>query len=549
MKSFLYILLFLFLSFPANSTHLLGGTITYKYLGGNSYALNLIIYHNGSLCEFPTPIQPAMMYAVELYDSSGTYFTSYILNRISIIPIQPYQGPCVIDSCYWLNKVLYSDTVNIPYIPGGYHLYLETCCRYNGIQSINQPTTVGEGFYTFIPDKNVYGNNNSPEWNIDPPLYFCLGYDVNYNCSAYDTDGDSLAYSFYHPFNDIDYTTPNDLSFSGGQPVFSLVPFISPYHSENVLNLNGTDSLRINSSGIIHGIPDNLGYFTGGIRCDEYRNGIKIGTIYRDMRLVVINCPPMPVADFVSVVDCASGNVQFTNTGTGDFYFWDFDTSLFSNDTSNLFSPSYNYSVDGCYDVLLTASDSSGCLSTTVNEVCAGITYAEFYVSDTVCTNTIISPINQSTFPTGSQINYSWTTSYGDTSLLPSPSFTFPSAGTVMIDLLVENANGCTDSVTHILYAENCLSVDEIDRPAEIILYPNPANEYIDINIFRIKYPNGKTTYNIFNPVGKLMKEGSIEKNETRILLPGFPDGNYIITVEEEGRLFGKIIFTVINNR
>jgi hypothetical protein len=526
----------------AKATHLNGGTITYKYIGVNTYHLIFTAYYDRNPCLIPTPVQAQPNTWLEIYTATGSYYSSVNLPMRSNTAILPYQGSCVPnDTCYELRKVVYSDTVILPTLKRGYHLYYESCCRNGQIDNMTSPTSYGEAFYAYIPKRMYYGDNSSPEWNIDPPTFYCIGNDVNFDNSAYDLDGDSLVYSFYNPFADIDYTAPYDLDFINGQPQFQYINFISPYHANNVLNLNGTDSLKINSNGRIHGIPDNLGYFVAGIRCDEYRNGNLLSSIYRDMRYAVINCPPHPVADFTPIIDCqGSGIVQFTNNTIADDYFWDFDTSFVSNDTSNLFSPSYNYSSGQCFDALLFASNNNGCYSSITLPVCVGVTTANFMLPSPACDSVGLTIINQSTFPVGSNMNFLWTTTQGDTSQSYHPSFNF-SSGSVDITLIAQNSNGCSDTLTQNLQVSICNSINEIEREDfSFVFHPNPVKDNFSFESDDLRL----VELVIYNNLGQTVSKISLDSHTISVNMSAFPVGMYYLSLKKENGqvLAGKLV-------
>jgi len=75
-------------------------------------------------------------------------------------------------------------------------------------------------------------------------------------------------------------------------------------------------------------------------------------------------------------------------------------------------------------------------------------------------------------------------------------------------------------------------SVDEITDYSEINISPNPANDVININL-PAYFSEDKTTFELFDINGKLLKSLSIQGNQTQINISELPSGVYIIKVTD----------------
>ncbi len=146
------LLLFFFLPFLSNATHIVGGFLNYTYNGGNSYTVTLMLYRD---CGTGTAAYPASV-TITVLQADGTPFTptrDFTMNGGPVTPIPAVLPPCATappnPPC--VEQRAYTTTVNLPASPGGMHLYYSLCCRNNSIVNINNPGAAGETFYAYIP--------------------------------------------------------------------------------------------------------------------------------------------------------------------------------------------------------------------------------------------------------------------------------------------------------------------------------------------------------------------------------------------------------------
>src|SRR6185436_5155749 len=191
------------------SSHLMGGNITYSFVGFNSgnstysYAITLKIYrYCNSMTQldnqvnlgayFHNPAQP---------NAAKVLATSTIMPLISqqfITP--PSSNPnCTFNANVCVEEGVYADTIQLSASTGGYHLMVDRCCRNANIANLNNPGNAGETYYAFIPPTSF--QNNSPTFATAPVPYLCAADTISVLNSAFDPDGDSLVYSFEVPYN------------------------------------------------------------------------------------------------------------------------------------------------------------------------------------------------------------------------------------------------------------------------------------------------------------------------------------------------------------
>lgn len=152
--------------------------------------------------------------------------------------------------------------------------------RIGGILNIDFPNSVNIQFYletTFtLLDPRFQGVNNSAEL-LQPPIDFaCVGQVFVHNPNAYDRDGDSLSYQLITPFQEEGLEVPNyqlpDLIGAGPDNKVTLDPLTGDFRWD---------------------APPVQGEFNITYRINEYRNGVLINSIIRDMQVLVRACPDM----------------------------------------------------------------------------------------------------------------------------------------------------------------------------------------------------------------------------------------------------------------
>ncbi len=149
--------------------------------------------------------------------------------------------------------------------------------RIAGIQNIDFPNSVNIQFYIettlTLLDQRFQGPNSSAVL-LQPPIDFaCVDQTFIHNPNAYDPDGDSLAYELITPFQEEGVEVPN----------YNLPDEIRP-GDDNIVSLDPVTGEFVWES------PKVQGEFNITILIKEYREGILINEIIRDMQILVISC-------------------------------------------------------------------------------------------------------------------------------------------------------------------------------------------------------------------------------------------------------------------
>ena len=153
-----------------------------------------------------------------------------------------------------------------------------SCCRNGVLTSLNNP--LGQWMFTgqTVIDLTISPCNSSPTFLNIPVPYICANQPFTFNQGAFDPDGDSLAYKLgpcYHMNGQIVAYAPN---YSPTQP-------LGTAWSVNLNPITGdlTITPTVGGGGVVVGVIC--------VVVEEWRNGVMIGTVVRDMQITVItNC-------------------------------------------------------------------------------------------------------------------------------------------------------------------------------------------------------------------------------------------------------------------
>ena len=173
-----------------------------------------------------------------------------------------------------LEEYIYQTTISLIHCND----WILTVCangnRNSAITTIQNPTL--ENLCVKAEIDNLSICNNSPSFTEYPAPYICAGQSYCYNNGAVDIDGDSLVYSLEAP-----NTGSGGVTYLGA---FSALNPISGTTNFDPLTGNLCMNATQNQVSVI------------AMKITEYRNGFKIGSVLRDIQIIVLNCPiPPPV--------------------------------------------------------------------------------------------------------------------------------------------------------------------------------------------------------------------------------------------------------------
>lgn len=288
------VFLILILLFPLtlSASHIVGGEFELKHISGSRYTLSLNMYVD-NLTSQPNLVFPDV--GISIFEKATDKLIRTFTIPRSTQSAVPYTSiACAIGSLS-TGKVLYTAEITLePTVfnhSQGYYLSQERCCRNAAINNILEPGVAGQTFYMEFPPVSVNGKpfaNSSPR--LFPPVsdYACINSLFYFDFGGTDPDGDSLVYSMVSPLQ-------GNSSTSSVSPIARSAPY-QPVRwlqgFSEAVQVSGAPPIYIDrQSGFLRVQADRLGLFVFGVRCEEFRNGKKIGEIRRDYQLLVINCP------------------------------------------------------------------------------------------------------------------------------------------------------------------------------------------------------------------------------------------------------------------
>jgi gliding motility-associated-like protein len=362
----------------ANATHIYGGDLVYQHLGNNVYQVTLTVYRD---CDPSTNVNGTgfdPIVSIGIFNAGNNSFVQELSIPLSNSDIETLdlalQNPCfTVPPNVCVERAVYQANVTLPFTATGYVLTYQRCCRNLSIDNLNQSqqNLSGMTLTTQIPGTSLVAvQNSSPAFVSTPPTALCLNAPFIYSSEAIDPDGDELVYSFCTPLDGADQNNP------------APAPPAAPPYTNNTWSpgfstnypITSNPAFQINpSTGLVTGTATQIGTYALAICVEEYRNGVLINTIRRDYQFNVNMCNPNTGAnpgiantgngqqtDF-----CSGLEVGFVNNSiNADSYHWDFGVPSLSNDTSNVFEPTFIYNDPGVYTVTLVTNPGWECADT-----------------------------------------------------------------------------------------------------------------------------------------------------------------------------------------
>lgn len=344
------------------ATHIVGGNIHYEYEGGDNYLIQLYVYRDcaSSSTDFDDPA------AVGVFDINGNLVMNVEIPIsdavITDVPVDtgnpcldPPEGICV-------KEAIYSATVNLPPIVGGYTLVYQRCCRNTTLVNTESNDDLGITLYAEIPGSEVVAENSNPLFNEYPPVVICLNQPFVFDHSASDLDADELVYEFCNPLLTDGfgfYINPP------GPPPFPELQFYPEFDYEYPIESNPAFAIDP-VTGVITGTPTALGQYVVGICVKEYRDGELIATMNRDFQFNVTLCEVDVIASIPEqTAECDGLTIEFINNSVNaDWYFWDFGVEGIESDTSIEVNPVFTFPDIGEYTITLIANPGLSCSDT-----------------------------------------------------------------------------------------------------------------------------------------------------------------------------------------
>jgi gliding motility-associated-like protein len=269
---FSFFLTLLCTGYNAMATHIRAGEITARRISLTSatYEIKLTAYFDMENGKNAADAQNSAWFTIGNVRSTGT---PDIIEAPRVQPI-PNIGNNTTQNTYIINYTFRST--------GQYRISFEEDNRNNGILNIGPAPTQGLNFYvsTILEINASFGLNRTPVLLNAPIDLAAVGQRYIHNPNAFDADGDSLAYRMFIPQKygvngagiNLQYMDPNQVSAPGKTESGS-----SP----------ATFSMNPLTGDLIWDAPVTKGYYNVAFIVEEWRDGVLIGEIVRDMQIIV----------------------------------------------------------------------------------------------------------------------------------------------------------------------------------------------------------------------------------------------------------------------
>jgi gliding motility-associated-like protein len=356
MKHLFGCMAFLF-ALPMFSTHIAGGDFTVRHIEGNTFEAKLILYRD---CEGNLVIDPSITIAV--YNAGNNQLINNLSFNMSnpVAELIPLSNSCY-DTGLCVESQTYIQQITLPNNPEGYYLSWERCCR-NEIAVNVTAALAGMVFTVEVPDPAL--QNSSPEFLPYPAgAFLCINSVAEIDFAATDVDGDSLVYTLVDPLrgdgtNNLDPINP----IGAGPKPYSTIAWALGYGIADPVG--GDTPLTLDSqTGLAMAQPTNLGFYSLAVQVDEYRNGVKIGAVIREVQIAALVCN----VDLPSVILTPNNDTIFNLLANSNFCIE--ITVTDPNEGDTLFVQAAGPIMDGTVFPSASYPDADG-FSTIIQEFC-----------------------------------------------------------------------------------------------------------------------------------------------------------------------------------
>lgn len=302
MKNYIYLCIVAIIVFcctnnPVKANNAAGGELIYEWISDSTYRFFFKFYRD---CSGDTATATAPLCFKNPCASTG--FTVTMNRWQGPFPGGGQDGNTVSSGCsqykttcdspasnlpgfkeYW-----YSATVTLPARCNAWRIFTYINYR-NASNNIQNATTKQMYLECRFNNTGTFQGNSSPYFSIKPIPYLLQNAPYSYNNGAIDPNGDSVVTEVVNPLTGVTSCTdsPYNAALNTMSPLLSIPS--NPFQTNNTFTTN-------NSTGQMNFTAAQLGSNTLAIRVKEYRSGILIGWIMRDIDVVVLpNTTAIPI--------------------------------------------------------------------------------------------------------------------------------------------------------------------------------------------------------------------------------------------------------------
>ncbi len=490
-----YILIFLVILFIANKStarHIIGGDVFYECVTLDTINNRILLHFEFQMYRDGRDPDGADFDGGPRSNNAGAEFGiwrasnganwSYVgktppLRYTFRETVEPNTQPCLITPPgIFVERAIYEFDIELNIDGGDFMIAYQRCCRSNSISNLVNPGDFGAAFAIELTHEALITCNDSPKFNEFPPLIICAGFELVYDHSARDSQGDDVTYQFCVPLSgggnpgpsgfdvprsDCDRSVIPDPEFCGPNQ-FRAVNFLAPSFTATS-PMGGNPVVRIDrNTGLIQGVPEIVGEHVMAVCAEEFRDGVRLSTIRRDFQFIVSNCEKAVNASIASdrtlgekefeLQLCGDFDVRFENLSTREeditSYLWEFDMNG-EIVTSNVRNPVITFPGLGSYTAKMTLNPNiPNCTDSAdiVINVLPGLE-ADFSFAYDTCVAGPVSFTDLSYTDGDFIVSRIW--DYGDGVVEDrlNPQHIFELPGSKNVTLTIEDNNGCVDDV------------------------------------------------------------------------------------------------------
>ncbi|MBL0031926.1 MAG: T9SS type A sorting domain-containing protein [Bacteroidetes bacterium] len=255
----------------ANATHAFGAQLTYTNLDANRYIITYTLYRDCS------GIFPASTVMINISNSCGfppqSFSIPQVTTPLALVPVCPDDNPttCAGGIHMGIEKYVYSDTIVLTGACANWIVSHAESSRSSSLTTISGAGS--DDLYVYCLINNFGVSNNSPVFLNEPGFYLCLNRPFAIDQGLFDSEGDSLTVQMITPLRAAGSIVSYFTGYSGTQPLIS-----NPAMSINTTN------------GIVSVNPTQSDFSVYALLVNEFRNGILIGQVERDLSLIARDC-------------------------------------------------------------------------------------------------------------------------------------------------------------------------------------------------------------------------------------------------------------------
>jgi hypothetical protein len=274
----------------AKANYAAGGELIYIHIADSTYQFFFKLYRDCSGSAEPDTIPLCFFnpctnqsFTVPMPKWLGTGGSSIIKPLCSSGPTN-CDSPASLTQAY--KEIWYAAIATMPGRCNAWRIFTRTATR-NSIYNI-QNSASSSMYVEATMNNSTTDSNSSPYYSVKPMYAVPLNVAYTFNNGGIDADGDSLWHDLIMPRTGASTCsdTAVNMSFATATPQFNFNT--NPFQTNNSFNLN-------HFNGQMYFTPTMLGKGNVVVRTREYRNGVQIGSVMREIQMQTLQLPTPPV--------------------------------------------------------------------------------------------------------------------------------------------------------------------------------------------------------------------------------------------------------------